>query len=219
MKNRPTTLQKQLERSHLYVTILSVLILELLLITGYMIYLQTDLVASWAGNEAAYIADEIGWILEGDPLIASLAEDFISTSGLVPMVTEQDELVIHPDDTDLLVIFTPEWKVLASNDYRNFNPGDYYAPDQLPGFTGNDFWWDRPHLVPNEAGWLSAYAAEGDYHYGVASIMTDSDAIGHVYFRAAYIAAPFSSGQTLTAFITVLLGSAGVATLASSLAG
>ena len=219
MKNSPTTLQKQLERSHLYVTILSVLILELLLVAGYLIYLQTDLVASWAGEQAAYIAEDIIWVLEGDSLTPSLAQDFIAGSGQVPMLDESDELEIHSDDIDLLIIFTPDWQVLASNDHRNFYPGDQYAPDRLPGFTGKIFWWNSA-LTTDSDGWVSAYAAERDYHYGVASIIDDDlEVIGHVYYRAAYIAAPFSSGETFAAFVIVLLGSAGVATLASSLAG
>jgi len=49
-------------------------------------------------------------------------------------------------------------------------------------------------MAADPAGWNMAYAAEGDYHYGIASLMTGSDAVGQVYFRAAYIAAPFSSG-------------------------
>jgi len=96
-------------------------------------------VAYWAGNEAAYIADEIIWVLDGDPLTPKLARDFILGSGLVPMLDQQTELELHPDDADLLVIFSPDWRVLASNDSRAFPPGAFSAPDELPGFKGDAF--------------------------------------------------------------------------------
>ncbi|MFQ5616234.1 MAG: hypothetical protein ACE5GO_07225, partial [Anaerolineales bacterium] len=126
-----TSLRSQLERSHLAVTLLSVLILETLVVVGYVVYLQTDFVAYWAGEQAAFLADEIAWGLDNEGLTSQAAGDYILWSG-VSLLDGLDEGLPGPDETDWLVIFTPDWRVLASNVPQTFPEGAVFSPDQLP---------------------------------------------------------------------------------------
>ena len=70
-------LQAKFTLSHLLVTLISVVILASLIIGGYYFYLQSNLPASWAAEESAFIAEELNYYLDGESLNSELAREFI----------------------------------------------------------------------------------------------------------------------------------------------
>ena len=211
-------LQRKLTLSHLIVTLISVVILAALILGGYLIYLQTDLPALWAGDQAYFIAEDIAYFLDGDHLTEETAEDIIFEFGFIP-ISDFDEVedIFYED---WIIIFSPDGGVIGSNDAWRYSPGS--APDlgQLPGFDMELFQTNESELISDDPWDLVAYAVEGQDHIGQAAIISfDNEHLGWVYYRAGGVDAPFSSSQTITALAIVLVGSALIAALVSGIAG
>jgi len=211
-------LQFKLTLSHLFVTLISVVILVALILGGYFIYLQTDLSALWIGDQAYFIADDIAYYLDGEPLSVPFTEEFIFDVGFDP-ITESDD----PEDIyyeDWIIILDPEGRVVGSNDEWQYPLGSSPVLSQLPGFDLDLFQIQARKLASEEPNDLVAYAVEGKDHIGQAAIISlENEHLGWVYYRAGGVDAPFSSTQTITALVIVLIGAALIATLVSGIAG
>ena len=205
-------LQRKLTLSHLVVTLISVAILVILILGGYLIYLRTDLSAFWIGDQTYYIADDIAYYLDGAPLSEEFIEDFIFDTGFDP-ITETDD----PEDIyyeDWIIIFDPEGKVVGSNDEWRYPLGSSPDLEQLPGFDLDLFQTPTSELTSEDPFDLVAYAVEGKDHIGQAAIISyENEHIGWVYYRAGGVDAPISSTETVTVLIIVLIGAALIATL------
>ncbi|MBT3389266.1 MAG: HAMP domain-containing protein [Chloroflexi bacterium] len=208
-------MQTQLTRSHLAVTLISVVILAALIATGYLIYLQTDLPAQWAGDEAYYIAEDITWLLEDAPLTIEFAEEYIWDVGFVPVAESWNEDSLYYEDW--LVILAPDGGVIASNDAWRYPPGESPALSQLPGWDSELEAIDTSQEDPEN---LVAYAVFGEDHIGQATIIAlDGAHLGWVYYRIGGVGAPYTSGETLAALAVVILGSGLIAIIVSGFTG
>ncbi|MGB0389039.1 MAG: HAMP domain-containing protein [Ardenticatenaceae bacterium] len=87
------SLQSRLTFSHLAVTVITVLILELLIFGGYVLYLRSDTAAFWAGEQAAFIASEIAWQLDHQPLNRAVARQYILSDFFVSLLDEEGVIV------------------------------------------------------------------------------------------------------------------------------
>lgn len=213
-----TGLQRKLTLSHLIVTLISVVILVLLILVGYLIYLQTDLAAFWIGDQAYYIADDIAYYLDGDPLSEEFTEDFIFDNGFYPISPTDDLEDIYYEDW--IIILDPEGKVVGSNDEFRYPLGSSPNLEQLPGFDLDLFQTPVNELVAEDPYDLVSFAVEGKDHVGMAAIISyDNEHLGWVYYRAGGVDAPFSSSQTITALVIVLASAALISTLISGIAG
>lgn len=211
-------LQRKLTLSHLFVTLISVILLATLILGGYWIYLQTDLPALWAGDQAYFIAEDITYFLDGDPLTEDAAEEIIYEIGFIP-INDIDEVkdIFYED---WIIILSPDGGVIGSNDEWRYPPGSFPDLNQLPGFDQYLFQTDENELVSEDPFDLVAYAVVGQDHVGQAAIVNFNDEhLGWVYYRAGGVDAPFSSTQTITALAIVLVGSALIALLVSGIAG
>jgi two-component system, NarL family, sensor histidine kinase LiaS len=211
-------LQRKLTLSHLAVTLISVVILIILVFGGYLIYLQTDWPALWAGDQAYFIAEDIAWYLEDVPLTEDFAQEFIAEMGFVP-ISDIDEIedIFYED---WIIILDRQGGVFGSNDDWRFPEGSFPALDELPGFDLELFHLPLDDLTAWDPYDLVSYAVAGNDHIGLAAIISiDQEHLGWVYYRAGGVDAPFNSNQTLTAAIVFLLSAAIVATVVSGIAG
>lgn len=211
-------LQRKLTFSHLLVTLISVVFLAALILGGYLIYLQTDLPALWAGDQAYFIADDISFFLDGDPLTEDFTEELIFDIGFVPISDIDDIEDIFYEDW--IIILSPDGRVIGSNDEWRYPPGSSPDLHQLPGFDVDLFQTSSREIDTEYSYDLVTYAVEGQDHIGQAAIISiDAEHLGWVYYRAGGVDAPFSSGQTITLLAIVLVGSALISTLVSGIAG
>jgi len=211
-------LQLKLTLSHLVVTLISVVILVTLILGGYLIYLRTDFPALWVGDQAYYIADDIVFFLDGDPLTDEFAEEHIFDIGFAPITDIDDSEDIYYEDW--IIILDPDGRVAGSNDAWRYPVGSYPKLSQLPGFDLDLFQTDTNELTSEYPSDLVAYSVEGKDHIGQAAIISvDNEHLGWIYYRAGGVDAPFSSTQTITALVIVLVGAALIATLISGVAG
>lgn len=219
--NQNLSLRKKLERTHLLTSVLSVGIFAFIILIGYFIYLQTDFVARLAGLDAAFAADEFAEIMYGDPITPDLAKDYILSSGMVPIIDDQQEIYIDPEDADWLVIFDDNWVVMGSNAEKYFPIGKKINPNELIGF-------DDGHSIQGTYVSYAApgkkvpyqYAASGDSHYGLAKMVDwkGSD-YGFIYLRAAYGYELLTSQNALLFVAVFVLGSGLAAMILSGLFG
>lgn len=199
-------IQAKLTLSHLFVTILSILILAFLIAGGYLLYLQTNLPALWVASNADYVSEELHYLAMDEPLSSQNVRDFIANSGLVPIFDEMapDEAISFFEDW--LIVFDAQGKVLASNDEIRFTPGE--TIQQLPGYTFEDL---QPAVYQ--------YNVVGDDHIGLVDIVdTQDNTVGWVYLRSADIDAPLDSQQTLLALGGGVLLAALIAMIVSGIA-
>ncbi len=206
-------LQIKLTLSHLIVTLVSVFILMAIILAGYWIYLRTDAVASWAGDQAAVIADDIVWLLDDDPLTGQTAAEILYSLGFEPAP--------DTDDPELLVIFAPDGQVLASSNERRFRSGTRIDFSQLPGFDRTLAQMSHAEIEAQNLEDLVAYAAEGKDHIGQAAIIDlEGEQLGWVYYRSSSeVIVPFTSTEALAGLALILLGAALIATVVSGLVG
>ena len=208
-------MQTKLTRSHLAVTLISVVILAALIAAGYLVYLQTDLPAQWAGDEAWAIADEIAWELDDAPLTTAFAERYIEDVGFVPIAEFWDENSLYYEDW--IIILDAAGGVIASNDTWRYPPGKSPDLSQLPGLDAELFARATPQANADD---LVAYAVVGEDHIGQAAIIAlDGIHLGWVYYRIGGIGAPYTSGETLAALAVVILGSGLIAVIVSGFIG
>jgi len=211
-------LQRKLTLSHLIVTLISVTILVVLILVGYLIYLRTDLSAIWIGDQTYYIADDLVYFLDGAPLNEEFTEEFIYDVGFDPIIESDDLEDIYYEDW--IIILDPEGRVIGSNDELRYPQGSYPDLEQLPGFDLELFQIPTSELISEDPFDLVAYAVVGNDHIGIAAIISyEYEHLGWVYYRAGGVDAPFSSIQTITALIVVLVSAALIATLISGIAG
>jgi len=192
-------LQTKLTLSHLAVTLVSVLILATLLITGYFIYLQTNLPAEWAGEQAFFFADDIGYQIDvqGDQFDENFSCDFIAETfgeifcdALWQQVKDPDDDLIaedlfEPNEEDWLVLISIDGVVLGSNHTALIPVGADIQAHQPPGFrTG---WLDQKDakFIFDEPETWTHYAIQDNHYIGQSAIISDQDKLlGWVYFRA-----------------------------------
>ena len=108
------TLQSKLTFSHLAVTIITVLILELLILAGSLLYLRSDTAALWAGEQAAFIASDIAWELDDQPLNRTVARQYILNGFFVSLLDEEGEIEFRPSEDGLIARLPEdgEWVVV-----------------------------------------------------------------------------------------------------------
>ncbi len=211
-------LQRKLTLSHLAVTLISVAILVILILGGYLIYLRTDLTALWVGDQAFFIADDIAYFLDGSPLSEELVEEFIYDVGFDPITPSDDLEDIYYEDW--IIILDPDGEVVGSNDAWRYPPGSLPELEQLPGFDMDLFQTASSELISEDPVDLVSSAVEGKDHIGMAAIISyNYEHLGWVYYRAGGVDAPFDSAQTITALVVVLVGGALIATFVSGIAG
>lgn len=211
-------LQLKLTLSHLAVTLISVVILIALILGGYLIYLQTDLPALWVGDQAYFIADDIAYYLDEAPLNEDFSEEFIFDVGFDPIFESDDPEDIYYEDW--IIVLDPEGRVVGSNDDWRYPQGSFPNLEHLPGFDLDLFQTNPSELISEDPFDLVSYAVEAKDHIGMAAIISiDQEHLGWVYYRAGGVDAPFSSTQTITALVIVLVGGALIATLISGIAG
>jgi len=211
-------LQRKLTLSHLAVTLISVVILVILILGGYLIYLQTHWPALWAGDQAFYIAEDIIWYLEEEPFTEDFAQEMIYELGFIPISDIDDVEDIFYEDW--VIIIDKQGRVLGSNDDWRYPPGSYPDLSQLPGFDIELYQLPPDELRTWDPFDLVSFAVVGNDHIGQAAIMSEEmEHLGWVYFRAGGVDAPFNSTQTLTAIVIFMLSAAVVATVVSGIAG
>jgi NarL family two-component system sensor histidine kinase LiaS len=157
------SLQRRLTLSHLAVTAVSVTILVILILTGYFVYLRSDLAAAWAGDIAQnYAYDLAYWVEdEGGVLDEFLAQTYLETAAYDMGVVFADNI----DDAEWIVVTTPDGRILASN---FIDP----LPDPLPGFN--------PAADPGEL----HYDTISGGSVGQAAVLSeDGTLFGWVYYR------------------------------------
>ena len=207
-------MQRKLTLSHLLVTLISVLVLAALVWGGYRLYLRTNLAARWAGDEAAYAAEEISWQLAGSPLTPEFARDYIREAGFSPVSETDDETILYYENW--MLILAPDGTVIASNDETRYPEGSL-VKDHLPG------WNDKLQPEAVSADFLeipASYAVVGEDHIGQAAILSaDGTPLGWVYLRFGGVGAPYSSRETLTALAALILGAGLIALLVSGIVG
>jgi diguanylate cyclase (GGDEF)-like protein len=214
-----STLYRKLALSHIQVAVISILLVELLLVLLYWGYTKTNYPAVWAGEDAAYTADEISYSLDGDPLTFETAVELLHSLGLVPYFEDSTKFEIIAESADWAVIFDADWNVLASNNHDYFPIGQTMSREELPGFSdhrsnaGSVPYFDDPAMdLPME------YIAIGSYHFGLAPILDrDFEPIGYYYIRYIDIANLFSSDQTLLMFFGIFFLSTFIVIVVSSL--
>ncbi len=192
-------LQTKLTLSHLAVTLVSVLILAALLITGYFIYLQTNLPAEWAGEQAFFIADDIGYQVDvqGDRFDENfsclfIADNFgdIFCDVLWQEIKDPDdndtaEDFFDPELDDWMVLISTEGIILGSNHTVLLPIGTNIREHLPPGFRAN---WlnqkDAKFIFDEPEAWTH-YAIQDNHYIGQSAIISDQDKLlGWVYFRA-----------------------------------
>ena len=200
-------LQQRMEQSHMIATIATILFYLLSVIILYFIFIYTDLSAQWAGEEAAYAADDIGYLIDGENLIPPLANDLISGLGIVQVYQHNPVFELEEEGMDWMVILDSNKKVLASN-----------LPDLFPekmSFS-NEFIEEANQIKLRKASLQSIYysnqrihymfASSNDHYFGFSEILDAQDhVIGYVFLRFAYIANPFTSNEVLYFLIGGLL--------------
>ena len=201
--NAIRTLRSKLTWSHLVVTILTVVILELLLIVGFLAYSRTDWVARWAADAAMYHAEDLVLFLDGDPLDAELALAFV-------LNTVEGVIESHEDYAfnSLLAIVDVNGRLLAANDLRLEEGRD---ATRFPQF-------DATLRSPN----TFAFHLHGeDTHIGQVPIYNEqNEFLGWVYFQSRYtLPSIFTSDQAVRALIFGLLGVTLIAIIVSLIVG
>ncbi|MEM7116961.1 MAG: sensor histidine kinase, partial [Chloroflexota bacterium] len=201
--NAIRTLRSKLTWSHLVVTILSVVIVELLLFSGYLAYQRSHWVAWWAGEWASYQAEELVFWLEGDPLDAELASEFVVGAG--------EGIIEFAEDYNyysLLAIVDVNGRLLAANDL-NLTAG--VDATQFPLFN----------TALREANTFSYYLHGEDTHIGQAPIFDDQNQLlGWIYYQSGNTQPGlFSSEQAVRGLVGALLGVTLIAILTSLLVG
>jgi len=238
------SLHSKLTFSHLAVTIITVLLLELLILGGMVLYLRSDAPARWTGEMAADMANNFAWELGDEPLDRLRAEEFIYAEFFLPMfeeegeicfedegeLAESDEIVVLPEDvisidieSEWIIIFDANNRVLASTDERRFTPGMTLTAEKLVGFDENFLTtfssWDK-QIVFEEVEWPMYYTAVGNDHIGQSVILnTQGEVVGGVYFRAFDATEWFLLNDTLQALGLGLLGAAVLAIMVSGVMG
>ena len=212
------------------VTVASVLILEALVLGGYLVYLRSSYVASWATDNAAFFAEDLVSFLEGDPLDETIAREFVLFSGYVPVLDEPfgseehfgfhsevlDEVAPAEFDADVLIIYGLDLRMLASNDHRRYPPALLLTSDTLPKF--NPSLLQAGPLDVESDGFESPKSSSvyGNDHIGQSVLIDDSGlAFGGVYYRTAEAGGPFSWTTTVVGLGLVLGGAALVALVLS----
>lgn len=212
------SLQRKLTLSHLVVTLISVTILVVLMLGGYLIYLQTDLPALWVGDQAYFIADDITYFLDDAPLSESFADEFIVDIGFTTIYESDDIEDFFYEDW--IIILSPAGGVIGSNDVWRYPQGSAPKLEQLPGFDLELYNTPNDEITTLDPYDLVSYAVEGEDHIGLAAIISYEDEhLGWVYYLAGGVGAPFSSRQTLTALVIFIVVAALISTIVSGIAG
>ena len=200
-------LQQRMERSHLIATIATVLFYLLSVIVLYFVFIYTDLSAQWAGEEAAYAADDISYLLDGDHLIPPLANDLIYGLGIVQFYQENPVFELDEDQMDWIVITDPSRKVLASNLPDLFPENMPFARETIE--ESNQIRFRSASLEsiyhPNQRIHYM-FASYNDNHFGMSEILdAEGKIVGYVFLRFAYVANPLTSNEVLYFLIGGLL--------------
>lgn len=191
-------LQTKLTLSHLTVTLVSVLILAALVITGYFIYLQTNLPAEWAGDQAFFIADDIGYRVDvqGDQFDEAfsclfIAENYgdIFCDTLWQQVKDSEDNdtaqdFFEPELDDWMVLISTEGIILGSNHTALMPVGADIREHLPPGFRTD---WlnqkDAKFIFDEPETWIH-FAIQDNHYIGQSAIMSDQNKLlGWVYFR------------------------------------
>ena len=185
-------LQTQLILSHLFVTIISVMILVIGLLVGYWIYLQTPLPAAWAGDWAEVYASEVEIELEAN---CPECVTFILEDAFFP-VSES------PEFDEWLIVIDTDGVIIDSN-YQALYPTGGTIWDQLPfGVSNNDFQLET-----------TTYGNRDDRHFALTSLSNNQ---GWVYFHGGSIDTAFQLQQTIQ---ITLIASAALGVIAVIVSG
>jgi diguanylate cyclase (GGDEF)-like protein len=200
-------LQQRMEQSHMVATIATILFYLLSVIILYIIFIYTDLSSQWAGQEAAYAADDISYLLDGDPLIPSLANDLIYGLGIVQFYLENPVFKLDEDEMDWIVIMDPDKKVLASNLPDTFPENLVFSREMIE--ETNQIRLKNASIEsiyhPNQRIHYM-FANYDENHFGFSEILDAQDrVIGYVFLRFAYVANPLTSNEVLYFLIGGLL--------------
>lgn len=182
-----TGLERQLTLSHLLVTALSAGILALLILAGSVVYLRTDFAARWAGENAAFFADELAYILAqgGHSRIPpELAQAFVAAQippADAPDAALADSLEMTPeefaDSGEWLLVFSTDGRIIASNYPGRYPPGAALPTDPPPGFNSAKIGADTPARI--------SFQRQGSLHIGQAPVQDERGRIlGWVYYRS-----------------------------------
>ena len=240
------SLHSKLTFSHLAVTIITVFLLELLMLGGMVLYFRSDAPASWVGEEAAGLANNLAWELEDAPLDRMRAEEFILSYFFLPVFDEEGEFLFEDEaqlseeelaemealiedgfsvdiEAESVIIFDTQSRVLASTDEARFTPGVTLTAEKLVGFD-EDFLttfssWDK-EVVFEDVEWPRRYTAVGNDHIGQSVILnTQGEVVGGIYYRAFDITEWFWLNDTLQVLSLGLLGAAILAIIISGVMG
>jgi diguanylate cyclase (GGDEF)-like protein len=200
-------LQQRMERSHLIAAMATILFYLVSIIALYIIFIYTDLSAQWAGQEAAYAADDISHLLDGDHLIPPLANDLIYGLGIVQIYQQNPVFELDQNDMDWMVILGPDKKVLASNLPELFPENLYFSREFIEERIGVKFKNAslESYYYPNQRIHYMFASAEGN-HFGLSEILDEHDnVVGYLFLRFTYVANPLTSNEVLYFLIGGLL--------------
>ncbi len=177
-------LQTQLILSHLFVTVLSVMVFVIGLVIGYWIYLQTPLPAAWTADWAEFYAEEVAIYLDEGCL--SCVDELIADQFY--------DAAEEPSFYEWLIVIDADGTILASN-YETLYPAGASIWDQLPfGTERSDFDLE-----------FTDFGNQNERHFAWAPI---PEVGGWVYFHGGSIDTAFQLQQTvrLVLLASVALG-------------
>lgn len=218
-------LERQLTLSHLAVTVLSAGILTALILLGYVLYLRTDWSARWAGETAAFFADDLALMHEDEGaarLDPALSQRFVdgtvlpvdvAQSVLPPADPADEESVLFDDPTytEWLLVIGLDGQIVAGNYGSRYPAGVQLAADPPPGF--------QPDVLDRQGSGDFQYRRSGDLYGGQAAILDASgNVLGWVYYQTSDSNAFILAGTART-LGGALAGAVVVAVFVSAAAG
>ena len=205
-------LQTQLTLSHLAVTLISILVLVLGTLAGYSLYLNSNLAANWAGENAQFTAEETSWWIEEGGDTQELVE--------AQFLYVDDD--IYPANDDDWVLITDRFGRIIGSNYLDRFPLDQLLSDDLPpGITMADVDINSDSSTLRwSADRTFAYANLGEKHIGLAPVLDEYGGVhGWAYFYDGSNDRESLLGSVVTNLLRVSVGLALVALLVSGLMG
>ncbi len=129
------SLHSKLTLSHLLVTIITVVLLELLILGGTVLYLRSDEPASSTGEEAANIAYDLRWYVGDGQLDHIIAKEYLYFDLFVPMfedegfIFEEGEWVEFVEDGETYLVPS---EMIPVDD-------EYYIPEDINSIDSESF--------------------------------------------------------------------------------
>lgn len=182
IKYNQKTIRSKLTLSHFAVTVISFFVLEILLISAYYFYSETELSAEGAGLWAAKLADAMSIQYEDDATLKDIAQSYVNIFYTV-YLGKAGEQIKYPANSEWLLVISPSGKIISSNIDDLFSADYDLRSMELPGFSLNL----KPEKRNDEEFLFNhiaySYSRDGEAVFGQATIVNEGgDLAGWVYY-------------------------------------